>query len=55
VRANDEYKTMKQWRKLGFEVVIPDGKVEPTIDAISIVHSTEWHAFYHRDHVRRIT
>lgn len=53
--ANDEYKTEKQWRKLGFEVVVPEGKVFPVVDAVSIVHSTVWYLYYHRDHVRRIT
>ena len=48
-RANDEYKTMKQWNKLGFVVVVD----KP--DAVSIIHSTDWHAYYHRDHVRQIT
>jgi len=53
--ATDEYKTEKQWRKLGFEVVVPEGKVFPVVDAVSIVHSTVWYLYYHRDHVRRLT
>lgn len=55
-RANDEYKTVKQWRKLGFEVIKSDDDPElPRPDAVSIVHSTDWHVYYRRDHVRRIT
>jgi len=55
-QATDEYKTRKQWRKLGFEPIPPvDGDPYIPYDAISIVHSTDWHGYYHRDHVRRIT
>jgi len=54
-RANDEYKTEKQWLKIGFKVVVPKGRVFPLSDAISIVHSTNWHHYYHRDHVLLIT
>jgi hypothetical protein len=53
-RANDEYKTEKQWRKLGFEIVIPDGEDYTRPDAVSIVHSTDWHLYYHRDHVKAV-
>lgn len=49
--ANDEYKTMKQWHALGFEVIVPEGKVLPPVDAVSIVHSTNINCYYHRDHV----
>lgn len=54
-RANDEYKTVKQWQKLGFEVIIPEGEGFRNFDAVSIIHSTDWHGYYHRDHVRRLT
>jgi len=48
--ANDEYKTAAQWRKLGFEPVdIGDA------DATSHGHSSKWHYYYHRDHVRGLT
>jgi hypothetical protein len=53
-RANDEYKTMKQWRELDFEVIVPEGKVLPPVDAVSIVHSAKINRYHHRDHVRRI-
>ena len=51
-RANDEYKTEKQWRKRGFEVIPDEHGLAPKPDAVSIVHSTDWHGYYHRDHVR---
>ena len=54
-QSTDEYKTRKQWRKLGFEVIATDELGDRPYDAISIVHSTDWHGYYHRDHVRRIT
>jgi hypothetical protein len=54
-QATDEYKTRKQWRKLGFEVIPDDELGDRRYDAISIIHSTDWHGYYHRDHVRRIT
>ncbi len=48
--ANDEYKTAAQWRKLGFEPVdIGDA------DAVSHGHSSKWHYYYRRDHVRGLT
>ena len=48
--ANDEYKTAAQWRKLGFEPVdIGDA------DATSHGHSSKWHYYYRRDHVRGLT
>lgn len=52
--ANDEYKTIKQWRKLGFEVVIPEGRDFARPDAVSIIHSTDWHLYFRRNHVRKI-
>ncbi|HLA87217.1 MAG TPA: hypothetical protein VJL10_04290 [Anaerolineales bacterium] len=48
--SNDEYKTRAQWRKLGFELVDIDDA-----DAVSHGHSSKWHYYYHRDHMRRIT
>ncbi|MDL1909721.1 hypothetical protein FBQ81_03355 [Chloroflexi bacterium CFX6] len=54
-RATAEYKTRKQWRKLGFEPIPADELRDTPYDAVSIVHSTDWHGYYHRDHVRRIT
>jgi len=53
-RASDEYKTKKQWRKLGFEVIPDEHGLSPKPDAVSIVHSIDWHGYYHRDHVRLI-
>jgi len=48
--ATDEYKTTAQWRKLGFEPVdLGDA------DATSHGHSSKWHYYYHRDHVRGLT
>jgi len=48
--ANDEYKTAAQWRKLCFEPVdIGDA------DAVSHGHSSKWHYYYRRDHVRGLT
>ena len=48
--ATDEYRTAAQWRKLGFEPVdIGDA------DATSHGHSSKWHYYYHRDHVRGLT
>jgi hypothetical protein len=52
-KANDDYKTKKQWKKLGFELVIPEGRDYTRADAVSIIHSTDWHRYYHRDHVRK--
>jgi hypothetical protein len=54
-RADDEYKTADQWKKLGFEPVIPEGHHYPVTDAVSIVHSTVWYRYYRRDHVRGLT
>jgi len=48
--ATDEYKTAAQWRKLGFEPVDLDDA-----DATSHGHSSKWHYYYHRDHVRGLT
>ena len=48
--ATDEYKTAAQWRKLGFEPVDIDDA-----DATSHGHSSKWHYYYHRDHVRGLT
>ena len=49
--ANDEYKTEKQWRALGYEIVIPDGAHYPVTDAVSIIHSTDKYLYYHKNHV----
>lgn len=48
--ANDEFKTLKQWRKLGFE---PVDIGDP--DATSHGHSSKWHYYYCRGNVRGIT
>lgn len=53
-RANDDYKTADQWKKLGYEVIIPEGKHWSTPDACSIVHSTTRYDYYHRRNVRKI-
>lgn len=53
-RANDDYKTVDQWKKLGYEVIIPEGKHWSTPDACSIVHSTTRYDYYHRRNVRKI-
>jgi hypothetical protein len=52
-RANDEYKTEEQWRKLGFDLVVLEGHHYPVTDAVSIVHSTCRYLYYHRDHVKK--
>jgi hypothetical protein len=52
--ADDDYKTEKQWRNLGYEIVLLDGHHYPVTDAVSIVHSTNWHRFYHRSHVKKL-
>ena len=53
-KADENYKTLLQWRALGYEPIISEGRLTPKRDAISIVHSTEWYEYYHRDNVRKI-
>lgn len=53
-RANDEYKTLAQWAKLGFEPIKTNERPYFVRDAISIVHSTVWYEYYHRDHVKKL-
>lgn len=53
-QANDEYKTRNQWKKLGFEPVTDKHGLEVDFDAVSCIHSTDWHGYFHRDHVQPI-
>lgn len=52
--ADNDYKTEIQWKKLGFEIVPLEGENYRPADAVSIVHSTDRHLYYHRAHVRPI-
>ena len=53
-RANEEYKTERQWFLAGFELIVPPGHVFCPVDACSIVHLTVRYLYFHKSHVRPI-
>jgi hypothetical protein len=46
----EDYKTYKQWKSAGYDLIIPEGRISTPIGAVAIVHSTNYVYYYHREY-----